>query len=713
MGMKLMKDGWLRIAVLFAKCAKRMGHGSKIAVAQRCHPTLARNAISRQGWGTRAAVLLMMTAMAAIAPAQAVSTTTVQGTVYLANGQPGAGTLVVSWPAFTTAANQAIAADSTTVTIAADGFVSINLAPNLGATPAGEYYTAIFYMSDGTVNTQYWVVPAAAQASLAQVQAQLMPAAQAVQTVSKSYVDQSIAELEGSMLTASGGTMTGPLYLNGDPTQPMQAATKHYVDTQVGTAVPLAGGNMTGALTTPAVNGVEEPASGSSQTNLQAAMNAAGTNGAMEIPPNYAGTEAFTNTNGVKVTDWRTGGAQQTERSVKEFGAVCDGATDDTSALQAALNYANAHGVALTIPEGTCKTRALNWRGESIGGLSKQVSALMGFPGQDVLASTPDATNVLSYTRLHDLTIYVEQSTDVSCSPAAGRAAAGSCQMNRMMEKNSIFSPGANGLANTAGTGAGWWVGNCAIAMQANTGAGGNGLKVAEIENVEIATTGVDPMAAQYRGAHSTHTCGMYLAQWPQWSEFRNIDIRGLNTGVAIPALPVTAPAGLIADSNRWQNVTIQATHAFTAAAGSNNVLDNVVAMAGNSAATAEPPTGLALDLSGNAQGWTVRNAVVMPSWIAVQPSLTVTAAGGAVTAVNVGNEHGLGFDPYGTKCAGGIQRELHGCGHGGGEQRRINWDRDGDAGRRGLFVDDYREPECSRNVGYGSAGEPDWRDRT
>ena len=373
MGMKLMKDGWLRIAVLFAKCAKRMGHGSKIAVAQRCHPTLARNAISRQGWGTRAAVLLMMTAMAAIAPAQAVSTTTVQGTVYLANGQPGAGTLVVSWPAFTTAANQAIAADSTTVTIAADGFVSINLAPNLGATPAGEYYTAIFYMSDGTVNTQYWVVPAAAQASLAQVQAQLMPAAQAVQTVSKSYVDQSIAELEGSMLTASGGTMTGPLYLNGDPTQPMQAATKHYVDTQVGTAVPLAGGNMTGALTTPAVNGVEEPAAGSSQTNLQAAMNAAGTNGAMEIPPNYAGTEAFTNTNGVKVTDWRTGGAQQTERSVKEFGAVCDGATDDTSALQAALNYANAHGVALTIPEGTCKTQSvelawrIDWRVEQAG----------------------------------------------------------------------------------------------------------------------------------------------------------------------------------------------------------------------------------------------------------------------------------------------------------------------------------------------------------
>src|ERR1035441_926745 len=86
-------------------------------------------------------------------------------------------------------------------------------------------------------------------------------------------------------------------------------------------------------------------------------------------------------------------------------------------------------------------------------------------------------------------------------------------------------------------------------------------------------------MAAQYPGAYSTHTCGLYLAQWPQWSEFRNIDIRGLNTGIAIPALLGTTPAGLTADSNRWQNIAIQATHGFTAAAGSNNVLDNVVAI--------------------------------------------------------------------------------------------------------------------------------------
>jgi hypothetical protein len=139
-----------------------------------------------------------------MASAQAVSTTTVQGTVYLANGQAGSGTLRLSWPAFTTANGQAVAADSMNVAIAPDGFVSVNLAPNLGATPAGLYYTAVFYMSDGTASTQYWVVPSAAQASLAQVQSQLMPAAQAVQAVSKAYVDQAIAELSLEPVVAVG-----------------------------------------------------------------------------------------------------------------------------------------------------------------------------------------------------------------------------------------------------------------------------------------------------------------------------------------------------------------------------------------------------------------------------------------------------------------------------------------------------------------------------
>ncbi len=604
--------------------------------------------LSRQVGMSVLAILLSLAA-GRTSEAQAVTTTTVQGTVYLANGQPGAGTLEVSWPGFTTSTGSAVTADKLTVTIGSDGFVSVNLAPNLGSTPAGLFYTAVYHMSDGTTSTEYWVVPATAQAALGSVRAQVMPAAQAVQAVSKAYVDQALSTLAGSWLPLAGGTLTGPLVLNADPTQPLQAADKHYVDLGLAKMVPLAGGNMTGALTTPTLNGVQQPTASSAQTTLQAAMTAAGTTGAMQIPPNYTGTDSFTNTNGVYVKDWRTSVAQQAERSVKEFGAVCDGTTDDTNALQTAINYANAHGVALTIPQGICKTRTLSWHGETIGGLGKQVSALKGFPGQDVLATATDSTNILSYTRLHDLTIYVDQSVDVSCAPAKGRASAGSCGVSRPMETNSIFSPGGNGLTATLGSGAGWYVGNCALAMPASTGAGGNGLKVAQIENVEIVPTGIDPMAGSYAGAYSTHTCGMYLAQWPRWSEFRNIDIRGLNTGIAMPALAGTAPTGLNADSNRWENITIQAAHGFAAATGSNNILDNVVTLVSNSSATGETPTGLVLDLTSTQYGWTARNVVVLSTWTAVQPALTVTASGGAVTAVTVGSEHGLGMDPYGT----------------------------------------------------------------
>jgi hypothetical protein len=97
-----------------------------------------------------AAVLLVWSAAA-----QTISTTTVQGTVYLANGTPGSGTLQLSWPAFATSNGLAVAAGSLYVTVGANGFVSVNLTPNLGALPAGLFYTAVYHMSDGTVSTEY------------------------------------------------------------------------------------------------------------------------------------------------------------------------------------------------------------------------------------------------------------------------------------------------------------------------------------------------------------------------------------------------------------------------------------------------------------------------------------------------------------------------------------------------------------------------------
>ena len=207
--------------------------------------SLLRNGFIR----VTASWVALWAALALGAFAQTISTTTVQGTVYLADGSRGSGILQVSWPAFTTASNLAVAAGKIAVNIGADGFVSVNLAPNLGSSPAGLFYTAVYHMSDGTTSTEYWVVPAAAQASIGQVRSQVMPAAQAVRAVSKAYVDQAIQSVAQGNLTSAGGQLTGPLYLTGDPTQALQAADKHYVDTAIAQAVPLTGGTVTGPLT--------------------------------------------------------------------------------------------------------------------------------------------------------------------------------------------------------------------------------------------------------------------------------------------------------------------------------------------------------------------------------------------------------------------------------------------------------------------------------
>jgi hypothetical protein len=49
-------------------------------------------------------------------------------------------------------------------------------------------------------------------------------------------------------LLLTGGTLSGALQLVGDPVSDLQATTKHYVDEQVATAVPLSGGVVTGTL---------------------------------------------------------------------------------------------------------------------------------------------------------------------------------------------------------------------------------------------------------------------------------------------------------------------------------------------------------------------------------------------------------------------------------------------------------------------------------
>jgi hypothetical protein len=226
-------------------------------------------------------LLVSLTMMLAGARAQAPATTTVSDTVYRGDGNTAGGTLLIFWPAFTTAGGQVVAGGTTSVPLGAGGALSVALVPNVGATPAGTLYTVVYQLDDGTAKTEYWLVPVNSPVTIANVRTPLgvmgavaqlasqqfvnnaiavkandtavvhlagsetisgakqfavVPSApapvQSTDVANKAYVDAAVTGAGGgSFVSKSGDSMTGPLVLPGDPAAPLQASTRHYVDT--------------------------------------------------------------------------------------------------------------------------------------------------------------------------------------------------------------------------------------------------------------------------------------------------------------------------------------------------------------------------------------------------------------------------------------------------------------------------------------------------
>jgi hypothetical protein len=235
--------------------------------------------------------LLSVVLISAGLAAQSITLTTISDTVYRADGTPAGGTLLISWPEFSTAGGQAVAAGTTSVTLGAGGALSVQLAPNTGATPAGTYYSVVYQLDDGTAKTEFWAVPTTSPTTIAAVRttpgtgtvsqfatqqyvnAVVAPKANdsavvhlaGTETISgvkqfsvapslptpvhttdaanKAYVDSSVANVgSGSYVPLAGGTMTGPLTLPADPVATNQSATKHYVDVGLAAKADLTGG---------------------------------------------------------------------------------------------------------------------------------------------------------------------------------------------------------------------------------------------------------------------------------------------------------------------------------------------------------------------------------------------------------------------------------------------------------------------------------------
>lgn len=193
-------------------------------------------------WKPRSWILIgvLLTVITAAGVAQ-VATTQVADTIYHADGTVATGTVLISWPAFTTSNGDSIPSGSTSAVIAVGGTLSVQLIPNAGSTPIGSYYTAVFHLDDSSVSRQYWVVPVSlASVKISAIESTVLPTTVAMQTVSKSYVDTAIAAaVTGHPLDSTpyvlkaGDTMTGPLVLPADPVSATQAADKNYVDESV------------------------------------------------------------------------------------------------------------------------------------------------------------------------------------------------------------------------------------------------------------------------------------------------------------------------------------------------------------------------------------------------------------------------------------------------------------------------------------------------
>jgi len=249
--------------------------------------------------------LLLAGLVALTVSAQTLPTTTISDTVYRADGTPAEGTLLISWPEFTTAALGAVAAGNTSVTLGSGGSLSVGLVPNANATPANTVYSIVYQLDDGTVKTEYWIVPTNSPTTISAVRTTLgagdsaseMATQQYVNTAlagkandaavvhlsgtetvvglkqfsvspalptpvnatdaaNKAYVDNATQNVgNGSYVSTAGGTMTGPLVLSGNPVSAGQAANKSYVDLGLASKADLVSGLVpTGELGTGTAN---------------------------------------------------------------------------------------------------------------------------------------------------------------------------------------------------------------------------------------------------------------------------------------------------------------------------------------------------------------------------------------------------------------------------------------------------------------------------
>lgn len=247
--------------------------------------------------------------------------------------------------------------------------------------------------------------------------------------------------------------------------------------------------------------------------------------------------------------------------SVKDFGALGNGSTNDTAAIQAAFDYAYASNTQVSVyfPAGTYKTHRIVYRGESFHGDSPNSSVVKGFPGEDVFA-TNDPADVttqaaLQYTTIYDIQILLDASINTA----------------------GLFPNRVAGANTTAGFS--WQIGNCAFAFpnrdgSKNPGFIGNHMLMSRLK---IETT---------NGPNQTNgTCGIFSNIPFNDSTFNEIQIRQTQFGLV--NAPGTSNINLFApDANHFEKLGLYTLYPFIWYGGGHTTLTNVQMYAATVGAT-------------------------------------------------------------------------------------------------------------------------------
>jgi hypothetical protein len=334
--------------------------------------------------------LILVVAVLAGATSQATtSETLIVDVLYRADGTPAQGTLLISWPAFSTAGGDAIAAGSMKVNLGTNGSLQVAVFPNTGSTPRGTFYRVLLDLDDGTRSTEYWVVPQVAQTTIAAVRSLIVPQAQAMQFVGRDYVDSAIANAVGSSVELTGAqTIAGVKTFENSPqvptpANPGDAANRQFVLDTVSASgqataqaqttpstvnatqfeingIALSSGNLSDGATLAKISQI--PTQTSQLTNNSGFIAAAqapvqsvnGMTGAVNLGSVATATTA-TNVNGgsVNATTGSFSGSVTVSSTLQAqeaitisdpryYGAKCDWngttGTDDTAAMQTAIN---------------------------------------------------------------------------------------------------------------------------------------------------------------------------------------------------------------------------------------------------------------------------------------------------------------------------------------------------------------------------------------